>query len=160
MPRAQTPHRVRSRGVFALGVFFAFGALMSLGAAISLLSAGSPLEPMWRLNPDARRGLAAIGRWGILLMVAVSAACAGSAAGLWMRAGWGRRLALGVLTVNLIGDLLGALIRHDSRTLLGLPIGGALIAYLLSASVRQIFEPGTATSLASRRSGPSEDTQS
>ncbi len=140
MPLTQAPTQIRLPGVLALGVFFAFGAVVSLVAAIALVFPGSPLEPMWRLNPDARQGFVTIGAWAILLMVVVSMACAASAIGLWVRAGWGRRLALGVLTVNLVGDLLGALIRHDPRTLIGLPIGGALIAYLLSARVRHLFE--------------------
>ena len=42
-------------------------------------------------------------------------------------------LALGILSVNLVGDLLNAFVRHDLRTLIGLPIGGAMIAYLLIA---------------------------
>lgn len=140
MPQAQAPTQIRLPGVLALGVFFAFGAVMSLLSAIALLVPGSPLEPMWRLNPDARERLAALGAWAILLMAVVSMACAASAVGLLVRAGWGRRLALGVLMVNLVGDLLGALIRHDARLLIGLPIGGALIAYLLSARVRHLFE--------------------
>jgi len=47
------------------------------------------------------------------------------------RARWGVSLALGILAVNLVGDLLNAFLRHDLRTLIGLPIGGAMIAYLL-----------------------------
>jgi len=43
---------------------------------------------------------------------------------------------LGILIVNLIGDSLNALLRHDRRTLIGLPIGGAMIAYLLSVRRR------------------------
>ena len=31
--------------------------------------------------------------------------------------------------MHLVGDSLNAILRHDLRTLIGLPIGGALIAY-------------------------------
>lgn len=41
------------------------------------------------------------------------------------------RLALAILSVNILGDLFNALMRHDLRTLIGLPIGGAMIAYLI-----------------------------
>jgi hypothetical protein len=41
--------------------------------------------------------------------------------------------------VNLIGDAGNAAVRGDLRTLIGLPIGGALIAYLLSPRVRRQF---------------------
>jgi uncharacterized membrane protein (UPF0136 family) len=64
-------------------------------------------------------------------MAVVGAACGFAAAGLARNAEWGRRLAIGVLTVNLVGDLLNALFRHDPRTLIGLPIGGLMIFYLV-----------------------------
>jgi GNAT superfamily N-acetyltransferase len=129
----------RSVGIGALIAFFVFGACMSAISAITLAFPKSPLEAMWRLNPEAHAGLAALGGWGILLMGVVSLACAASAAGLWTLAEWGRRLALFVLAVNLTGDLLGAMLRHDPRTLIGLPIGGLVIWYLSSAPVRRKF---------------------
>lgn len=127
-------------GIGALIAFFVVGAGMSAMSAITLAFPESPLEPMWRINPEAHAGLAALGGWGILVMGIVSLACAASAAGLWALAEWGRRLALFVLAVNLTGDLLGAILRHDPRTLIGLPIGGVLIWYLSSAGVRHWFE--------------------
>ena len=66
-------------------------------------------------------------------MLVVGSACASAAIGLATRTRWGRQLALGILIANLIGDLLNAFLRHDLRTLIGLPIGGAMIAYLLIA---------------------------
>jgi hypothetical protein len=61
----------------------------------------------------------------------VSVACAAAAIGLWK--GWpsGRRLAVALLVVNLIGDVLNALVRGDLRALVGLPLGGAMLWYLL-----------------------------
>ena len=64
-------------------------------------------------------------------MAVVGVACGLSAIGLAKNAEWGRRLAIGVLSVNLIGDSLNALFRHDARTLIGLPIGGLMILYLM-----------------------------
>ena len=58
---------------------------------------------------------------------------------VWTRRRWGHRLALTVLGINLMGDALNAALRGDARTLIGLPIGGAMIAYLLSHRVRQWF---------------------
>ncbi|HMA41058.1 MAG TPA: hypothetical protein VKP10_13365 [Gemmatimonadales bacterium] len=40
-------------------------------------------------------------------------------------------MALTLLVVNVIGDTANAVIRGDWRTLFGLPIGGALIVYLV-----------------------------
>ncbi len=120
-------------GIKLLSAFFAIGAVICLITIIALLFPGGPLEPIWRLNPDAHTAFQQIGRWSILLMFVVGLACASAAIGLATRARWGRQLALGILIVNLIGDLLNAFARHDLRTLIGLPIGGAMIAYLLIA---------------------------
>jgi hypothetical protein len=68
-----------------------------------------------------------------------AAACCFAAVGLWSRARWGYQLALLLLGINLVGDVSNALIRGDLRTLIGLPIGGLLIAYLLSKPVRRNF---------------------
>ncbi|MEY2512346.1 MAG: hypothetical protein QOE26_3109, partial [Verrucomicrobiota bacterium] len=67
----------------------------------------------------------------IALMATVGVACGLASLGLARHAEWGRRLAIGILTVNLIGDSLNALLRHDLRTLIGLPIGGLMIWYLI-----------------------------
>ena len=64
-------------------------------------------------------------------MAVVGVACGLAAVGLARNAAWGRRLAIVILIVNLIGDSLNALLRHDPRTLIGLPIGGLMIWYLL-----------------------------
>ena len=120
-------------GIKLLSAFFAVGAAICLIAIVALLFPGGVLEPIWRLNPEAHAQFQKIGKLSILLMFVVGSACASAALGLATRARWGRPLALGILIVNLVGDLLNAFMRHDLRTLIGLPIGGAMIAYLLSA---------------------------
>ena len=120
-------------GIKLLSAFFAFGALICLITIIALLFPGGVLDPIWRLNPDARVAFQKIGALSILLMFVVGSACALAAIGLVRRAQWGRRLAFAILGVNLLGDLVNALVRHDLRTLIGLPIGGAMIVYLLIA---------------------------
>lgn len=70
-------------------------------------------------------------RWAVLLMLVVGTACGLAAIGLARGARWGQTLALAVLALNLAGDLIGAGVRRDPRTLIGVPIGGAMIAYLL-----------------------------
>jgi hypothetical protein len=69
-------------------------------------------------------------------MGAVSIACLAAALGLWFRAESGRRTALVLLAVNLVGDVANAVFRGDLRTLIGLPIAAGLIAYLSSARVK------------------------
>ncbi len=123
-------------GIAALSVFFAFGAAMSGLTAILLVFPGSPLDAIWNLNPVARDELARIGVWAVALMLLVCIACACAAIGLWKGAVWGRRLAIGILVANLVGDVTNAIVRSDPRTLIGIPIAGAMIAYLLSRRAR------------------------
>lgn len=114
-----------------LVVFFAAGALICFVTTLALAFPEGFLEPVWRLKPEARVEFKQIGNWSIALMAVVGAACGLAAIGLAKDVEWGRRLAIGILTVNLIGDTLNAILRHDPRTLIGLPIGGLMIWYLL-----------------------------
>ena len=114
-----------------LVIFFAAGAVICLVTMLALAFPGGFLEPIWRLKPERRVEFQKIGSASVALMAVVGAACGLAAFGLAKNAEWGRRLAIGVLAVNLIGDSLNALLRHDPRTLIGLPIGGLMILYLL-----------------------------
>ena len=120
-------------GIKLISAFFAVGAAICLITIVALLFPGGALESIWRLNPDAHAAFQKIGRLSILLMFVVGSACALASVGIGQRTQWGHRLALGILSVDLAGDLLNAFVRHDLRTLVGLPIGGAMIAYLLIA---------------------------
>jgi hypothetical protein len=91
-----------------------------------LLFPGSVPEPLWRLNPSAQQGFTVLGVWAILLMI-VGAACAVAALGLWGCTRLGYRTAVVVLSVNIIGDLTNSLVTSNGRSLIGLPIGGAMI---------------------------------
>jgi hypothetical protein len=64
-------------------------------------------------------------------MAVVAGACGIAAVGLAKNAEWGRRVAIGVLAINLLGDSLNALLMRDPKTLIGLPIGGLIILYLV-----------------------------
>lgn len=69
-------------------------------------------------------------------MATVGTGCAAAAIGLWRGARWGTRIALIILSLNIIGDLTNAFVRHDYRALIGLPIGGAMIFYLARSERR------------------------
>ena len=73
-----------------------------------------------------------MGLWAVLLMAVVSIACTTAAVGLWRLARWGYWTALAILTINVIGDTANVWITRDWRTLIGLPVGGAMIAYLIT----------------------------
>ncbi len=113
---------------------------MALLSLIALSFPGSFLDAVWRLNPEALVGFKSIGHWSRLLMAAVALACFLAATGLMRLAPWGRRVAIGILVLNLLGDTLAAAIRNDPRTLIGIPIGGAMIFYLFTARVRRVFD--------------------
>ena len=110
--------------------FFAFGATMCALTSFLLLFPGTALDSLWRMNPDAHAAFNSIGRAAFLIMFAVGFACAFAAVGLWRKTTWGIRLALIILSLNIVGDLFNALVRHDYRALIGLPVGGAMIFYL------------------------------
>ncbi|MDP9254548.1 MAG: hypothetical protein M3O66_06395 [Verrucomicrobiota bacterium] len=139
--------RHRSVATTLLVIFFATGALICLVTMLALAFPGGFLEPIWRLKPDARTEFQKIGNASVSLMAVVGAACGVAAVGLARNAEWGRRLAIGVLTVNLVGDSINALLRHDPRTLIGLPIGGLMILYLLKRR-RSPINPGPSSSRA------------
>jgi len=117
-----------------LVIFFAGGASICLLIVLALAFPGGSLDSIWRFRPEAPAQFQEIGRGvSIALMATVGVACGLSAIGLARNAQWGRRLATAVLVVNLIGDSLNALLRHDPKTLIGVPIGGLMIWYLVSA---------------------------
>jgi hypothetical protein len=130
-------------GVRALSGFFVFGACASGISLVTLLFPGGPLDVLWRVNPRGHAALQGAGAWGMVLMAAVLLVCALTARGLWIAAPWGRWLALAMLSLNLAGDAVNAIVLGDPRTLIGLPVGGALIAYLLSPRVRAVFRSDT-----------------
>jgi uncharacterized membrane protein len=110
--------------------FFAFGTTMCALTIVLLLFPGTALDSLWRINPEAHLAFQSIGKFAIILMFVVGAGCAFAAVGLWRNSLWGIRVALVILSLNIVGDLLNALVRHDYRALIGLPIGGAMIFYL------------------------------
>src|SRR5216117_1202983 len=126
--------RRRSTGRVLLAIFFAAGAFICLVTMLALAFPGSFLESIWQLKPEARVQFLQIGRGAsIAVMAVVGVACGSAAIGLARNAEWGRRLAIAVLAVNLIGDSLNAWLRHDPKTLIGLPISGLMIWYLSRA---------------------------
>ena len=119
-------------GILLLILFFAAGALICSLVMLAVAFPGSFLEIIWRLRPQARGEFEELGTWSIVLMAAVGAACGLAAFGLARGAEWGRRVAVAVLTVNVVGDMFNAVFRGDLRTLIGIPIGGLMIWYLVS----------------------------
>ncbi len=134
---ARTAHR--PRGITALSIFFLAGAAISLTASVSLLGPQSFLESMWRLNPRAHKNLSSLGLWAVVLLATVSVFCAGAAIGLWRGSRWGHWLAVGLITLNLVADIINVLLGTEPRAIVGVPIAAAILAYLMSKGVRDYF---------------------
>ena len=120
----------RPLGITLLVIFFAAGALICSLVMLGLAFPGSILDFIWRFRPDARAELEEFGTLSIIVMAAVGAGCGLAAFGLARGAEWGRKLGIGVLTVNLVGDAFNVVFRHDLRALIGLPIAALMIWYL------------------------------
>jgi hypothetical protein len=116
--------------LYWFAAFFAFGATMCLLTIVLLAFPGTKLDLLWNLNPDARVAFQSLGSWSILLMLTVGTGCALAAIGLWDGKLWGVPLAIAILFMNIIGDLVNVVIRHDYRPLIGVPIAGVMIFYL------------------------------
>ena len=129
-------------GIVLLIIFFTAGAVICGVVMLALAFPGSFLESIWRLRPDARLEFQQFGDWSVVLMAAVGAGCGLAAFGLARGAEWGRQIAVGVLTVNLVGDTFNAVFRGDLRTLIGVPIGGVMIWYLMKRAPSAKLEKG------------------
>ena len=125
-------------GLQLLAIFFGFGAFMCALTIVLLLFPGTALDVAWRLNPEAHRSFQSLGTLSILLMAVVGSGCGAAAVGLFRGARWGRVLGLVILLANVVGDAANAILRHDYRTLIGIPIGVVMIAYLWRTSCRNM----------------------
>jgi hypothetical protein len=134
-----TRSQMRPGGITALGIFFLAGALISLTAGLSLLIPNSIIEPMWRVNPRGHQGLMSIGLWGVALLFAASVSCAAGAIGLWRSARWGHRVAVALISINLLSDVGNSVLGAEPRAVVGVPIAFALLLYLMSKRVRKYF---------------------
>ena len=123
-------------------MFFGFGATVCALTVTLLAVPGTPLDSLWRLNPDARLGFQLLGKVpSLAILLVVGGACASAAVGLWNASEWGSRLAIIILSLNIVGDLANTFVRHDYRALIGLPVGGAMILYLVRAKNRAQKSP-------------------
>jgi hypothetical protein len=137
----------RPAGVTGLACFFVFAALLSALIAMSLLFPGTPLDDLWKASPDVQFGFKHLGGFAVLLMFIICVVCLCVAVGLWRYQRWGFTLAITVLGVNMAADLISAALRHDWRSLAGIPVSGAMIFYLVQELRRHRQQPREGQSL-------------
>ena len=123
----------------AVGFFLAFGACMAALAGTTLVWQGTALDRLWVLNKSAYMQLAPIGRLVGALFLVLSTTFVAAAVGWFKRHVWGWRLAVGIISTQVAGDLIN-LVRGDFlRGVTGVTIAGALLFYLLRPNVRTAF---------------------
>jgi len=76
----------------------------------------------------------------VTLLFAASISCAAAAIGLWRRARWGHVTAITLIAINLLSDIANAVLGTERRAIIGVPIALALLLYLLSKRVRNLFD--------------------
>jgi hypothetical protein len=132
----------RPLGILGLGVFFLAAMAMCLATSLSLLFPGTALDAMWRLKPAARADFLPLGAVGPPLFFVLALLMALAGVGLLQGRRWGWGLAIALLTINLFADAGKAIVTANPETAIGVPIAGALVVYLLSATVRKFIASG------------------
>src|SRR5215475_3211285 len=139
MAQAGTNRRF-SLGMNLMGVFLVFGATMAALAGITLVWQGTPLDSIWKLNPQAHHQLAPAGNLFGSGMLIVAFTLALASIGWFLKRKWGWRLAVAILSIQVGADILNLFSGRIFQGAVGAVIGGALIFYLLRSSVRVVFE--------------------
>jgi hypothetical protein len=132
-------HTKSPRGIIAVGIFLFFAAIMASLAGTMLVWRGTTLDRLWLINPRAYRELAPHGKAvGIpFLLLGIGLVVAGT--GWFKRRLWGWRVAVGIIAVQVLGDLVNAFLGDLVRGGIGFMIAGALLIYLLRPEVRGAF---------------------
>lgn len=136
----KTHSTARPPGVALLGFFFIIATLVSGLSAVSLITHAALLEPMWQVKPAAQVNFSHMGIWAPILLAIVCLACASAALGFLTGKKWGHRLGVGILLVNLVGDIVSSLIGDTPGAWVGIPIVSLLLWYLSSGQVKSFFQ--------------------
>ena len=123
-----------------IGVFLVFGSCMLVLAAILLMLPGARwTELVWSLRPGVHDRLADVG-WPIVASFLALAVVFSYTAIAWFRkkiSGW--IIASLLIAANLAGDLIRLFLGHSFEGMLGITLGGSLLAYMMSPWIRRVF---------------------
>jgi len=129
----------KTPGFTAVGIFLFFAAVMASLAATTLLWRGTVLDRVWALNPTAYKQLAPVGGTVGILFLLLGAALATAGIGWFRRRLWGWRLAVAIITAQVLGDVVNSVRGDWLRGGAGIIIAGALLLFLLQPRIRATF---------------------
>jgi len=123
----------------AIGGFLVFAACMAALAGTTLTWPGTVFDKAWVLNEPAYRQLSSASRIVGITFLLLSATLVAAAVGWSKRRFWGWRLAVGVISTQVVGDFVNLVRGEFLRGAVGVVIAGALLFYLLRPTVRSAF---------------------
>jgi len=131
--------RPKTPGFTAMGIFLFFGASMASLAATTLLWRGTTLDRLWTLNPTAYKQLTPLGRIVGILFLVLGAALITAGIGWFRRRLWGWRVAVVIISTQVLGDVVNCVRGDWLRGGTGVIIAGALLLFLLQPRIRAGF---------------------
>ncbi len=126
-------------GFTTIGIFLFFGAVMASLAATTLLWRGTALDRVWVFNPTAYMQLAPLGRAVGILFLLLGVALITAGIGWFRRRLWGWRLAVAIISTQVLGDVVNCVRGDWLRGGTGVIIAGALLLFLLQPRTRAAF---------------------
>jgi len=129
----------KTRGFTAIGIFLFFGAVMASLAATTLLWQGTALDRVWALNPTAYKQLAPLGGVVGIFFLVLGVALVTAGIGWFRRRLWGWRPAVGIISTQVLGDVVNCVRGDWLRGGPGVIIAGALLLFLLRPRIRAVF---------------------
>jgi hypothetical protein len=122
-----------------MGIFLFFGASMASLAATTLLWRGTLLDRLWTLNPTAYKQLAPLGRIVGIFFLLLGAALITAGIGWFRRRLWGWRLAVVIISTQVLGDVVNCVRGDWLHGGTGVIIAGALLLFLWHPRIRDAF---------------------
>ena len=127
------------RGFRAIGIFLLFGAVMASLAGVTLVWRGCRLDRLWSLNPRAYVQLAPYGKAAGMAFLLLAATLVSAGVGWFRRRFWGWALAVTIVTIQVVGSLMNAILGSAFKGVIGLILAGILLYFLLRLQVRGFF---------------------